>query len=516
MGYVQGLDSVGRDDPTPTGRNDATDASVSDPVGLDPAALTHPASPPLRRLLLAADLLAVVIGWTAALGVAVLAGEVDFGWVTVTAQTLFIAVGGLLVLSAAGLYRRSICSIRSQEVARIGRSSLALAAMTVITLASVGREGAVLAGFVGGITWFVLLSIERGLFREWIQGRRASGDFGAPVVVVAASLQAAEAAAAIMIENPFLGFEVRRLVSPPPDPDEGLAWFNAPDGLFGHLREARASGVVLDAGSLDEPQLTGMVQALTVTGLHVHISSGLRGVDRRRITVAPVADETFLHVAPLGLTQRQKLAKRLLDVVLAGVAMVLFLPVLVPAMLAVWLQDRGPVLFRQERVGHEGERFTVYKLRTMVIDAESRRAEYEGDNGRSGPLFKLARDPRVTRVGRFLRASSIDELPQLWNVLEGTMSLVGPRPALPDEVEQFDDKLNERLNVKPGVTGLWQVEARDLANFDLYRRYDLLYVQNWSLGLDLAIVGRTIAVVGLRAVRAVLPRRSRDEVIVLD
>lgn len=161
-------------------------------------------------------------------------------------------------------------------------------------------------------------------------------------------------------------------------------------------------------------------------------------------------------------------------------------------------------------MGLNGEHFKLYKLRTMVVDAEAKKAELEAQNARTGPLFKVAHDPRITPFGRFLRASSLDEVPQLFNVLEGTMSLVGPRPALPDEVAQFDDKLIERLRVKPGVTGLWQVEARDLPSFDLYRRYDLLYVQNWSVGVDLALIARTAAVVGLRSITAVLPHKRHE------
>jgi lipopolysaccharide/colanic/teichoic acid biosynthesis glycosyltransferase len=175
------------------------------------------------------------------------------------------------------------------------------------------------------------------------------------------------------------------------------------------------------------------------------------------------------------------------------------------------------VFFAQERVGRDGGTFTLYKLRTMVVDAESRRAELEADNERGGPLFKLSDDPRVTRFGRLLRATSIDEIPQLFNVLQGAMSLVGPRPALPSEVEEFDDDLRRRTRVKPGVTGLWQVEARDSENFDLYRRYDLLYVDNWSVTLDLAILARTVAAVGLRGLGAVgLLSRGRASGAMLD
>jgi exopolysaccharide biosynthesis polyprenyl glycosylphosphotransferase len=468
-------------------------------------------SPPLRRILVLVDQLVVAVGWLVAFSVGFVWGDVGFGPLTALAQTVLVVGAAGVLMSASGLYRRRICAVRSAEVARIARVSFGLAVVTVVVLATVGRTEALLAGVVGGGVWFVLLTLERGVMREWIHGRRASGDFGAPVVVVGGASGSTVDTARLLAEHPVLGFEVRGVLCPPnaAAKDAVFPWLGRPDDLLEQLARSGASGVVLDAGSLTGYELNAFVQRLAGTGLHVHISSGLRGIDSRRVTVSPLADETFLHVAPIGLTRRQVVTKRVLDVVVASAALVLLAPVLAVSALVVWAYDRGPVLFRQERVGQHGERFTLYKMRTMVVDAEARKAELEGENGRAGPLFKLVHDPRVTPFGRFLRASSIDEIPQLFNVLEGTMSVVGPRPALPDEVAQFDDALNERLTVKPGVTGLWQVEARDLPSFDLYRRYDLLYVQNWSVGVDVAVIARTTAVVGLRALRSLLPARLR-------
>ena len=146
----------------------------------------------------------------------------------------------------------------------------------------------------------------------------------------------------------------------------------------------------------------------------------------------------------------------------------------------------------------------------MVVDAEARLAALEGGNERSGPLFKMDSDPRITRIGRFLRATSLDELPQLLNVLNGTMSLVGPRPALPNEVAEFPDELNARHRVRPGITGLWQVEARDNPSFEAYVRLDLFYVQNWSLPLDLLILLGTLDHIVLRPLIKVMYRREDE------
>jgi len=175
------------------------------------------------------------------------------------------------------------------------------------------------------------------------------------------------------------------------------------------------------------------------------------------------------------------------------------------------VEDRGPLFFKQVRIGRKGRPFTVYKFRTMVVDAEARLKELEEANERRGPLFKMTRDPRITRIGKFLRDSSLDELPQLINVVRGQMSLVGPRPALPSEVAQFDVELRDRLKVKPGLTGLWQVEARDNPSFDAYRRLDLYYVENWSVSLDLIIMLATVEHVIARLVSSVFGHAANAE-----
>ena len=180
---------------------------------------------------------------------------------------------------------------------------------------------------------------------------------------------------------------------------------------------------------------------------------------------------------------------------LASSILVLSAPILLAAMIAIRLDSRGPVFFEQVRVGRHGETFRLVKLRTMVADAEERKADLTHLNEADGALFKIKEDPRITRVGHLLRKLSIDELPQLFNVLQGTMSMVGPRPALPDEVAKWDDEVVERLRVLPGLTGMWQVWGRSDTSFETYKRLDLYYVDNWSLAHDLRICLRTVGVV---------------------
>jgi exopolysaccharide biosynthesis polyprenyl glycosylphosphotransferase len=473
---------------------------------------------PLRRILMGVDLVMIVLGW--AVGVFVVYGRFLAGerLEASVAETLLILPAGLLLLIASGLYRRRICQVRALEIARIGRVAalLALFGLLLLVVAGASFTNALTASAASAVTWFCLLTIERGVLREWILGQRANGEFGAPVLVVGGSPTATRRVAGFLADHPVLGFRVCGVLWPADQggEDERFPWLGSPQHLVARALSSGVSGVVLDGASLGERELNEAVSALNHANLHVHISSGLRGIERRRITLTSLADETFMHVRPLGLERRQVVAKRALDVVGASLALLVASPVLLAASLAIYLTDRGPVLFRQERVGHGGERFVLYKLRTMRVGADQMRAGLV--NERQGPLFKVAGDPRVTSVGRFLRTSSIDELPQLFNVLEGTMSLVGPRPALPEEAAAFDDELYGRLRVKPGVTGLWQVEARDLPSFDLYRRYDLLYVQNWSFGVDLAVIARTVTVVVVRTLRALVPgtrRRSNATVM---
>jgi exopolysaccharide biosynthesis polyprenyl glycosylphosphotransferase len=184
--------------------------------------------------------------------------------------------------------------------------------------------------------------------------------------------------------------------------------------------------------------------------------------------------------------------KRALDIALAIAGMIVLAPVFAIVSLAIVLTDGRPVLFRQERIGLHGRTFSLVKLRSMTRDAEALRADLDSANELSGPIFKMTNDPRVTRVGRVLRRTSLDELPQLWNVLRGQMSLVGPRPPLPNEVAGYDLWHRRRLSMKPGITGLWQVRGRRDPDFDRWVASDLEYIDHWSLWLDLRILARTI------------------------
>ena len=199
------------------------------------------------------------------------------------------------------------------------------------------------------------------------------------------------------------------------------------------------------------------------------------------------------------LTRTYRLSKRALDLVLSLLGVILLSPLFFVVAALIKLDSRGPVFFRQIRIGRNQQPFYCYKFRSMTADAEERKREMSHLNEVDGPVFKIRNDPRITRTGRALRKCSLDELPQLWNVVRGEMSLVGPRPPLPSEVEQYEDWMMRRLTVMPGITGLWQVSGRSNTNFVEWMRLDMNYVDKCSMWLDIKILMRTIpAVIGGR------------------
>jgi exopolysaccharide biosynthesis polyprenyl glycosylphosphotransferase len=218
----------------------------------------------------------------------------------------------------------------------------------------------------------------------------------------------------------------------------------------------------------------------------------LDGLLPQRFEVQALGRRRYIEFAPVAAV---RWPKRALDLLITGAGVLAISPLLVAIAVAVKLDSPGPVFYRQQRVGKNGRHFWMYKFRSMVVDADRRLAELRTHNEATGPLFKMRRDPRITRIGGFLRRWSLDELPQLLNVLRGEMSLVGPRPPLPSEVAEYEDWQMGRLRAVPGLTGLWQVSGRSEVPFHDMVRLDLHYIRNWSLGLDVEILLRTIPAV---------------------
>jgi exopolysaccharide biosynthesis polyprenyl glycosylphosphotransferase len=264
------------------------------------------------------------------------------------------------------------------------------------------------------------------------------------------------------------------------------------------IDEHRIATVIFAEGSFESPtDFRRMAWQLEEQAIHMIVVPALTDVSAQRLEVRPVAGLPLVDVDRPQAIAAARWIKRTWDVIGSSVLLLLAAPLMAAVALAIKFEDGGPVMFRQPRVGLKGQVFECLKFRSMVLDAEARLAELASQNQGAGPLFKMAHDPRITKVGRFIRRFSIDELPQLWNALRGDMSLVGPRPALPTEVAQYDSDTRRRLDVRPGLTGLWQVSGRSNLSWDDTVRLDLYYVDNWSMVQDLMILAKTArAVVG--------------------
>jgi exopolysaccharide biosynthesis polyprenyl glycosylphosphotransferase len=248
---------------------------------------------------------------------------------------------------------------------------------------------------------------------------------------------------------------------------------------------------VLACPELSGVRLRELAWQLEKTGTGLCVAPAVLDIAGPRTTIRPVAGMPLLHVDHPELAGFRWVIKGMFDRVCAAMALIALAPLMALIALVIRLGDGGPVIFRQARVGKDGRPFMVCKFRTMMVDAERRKAALLAHNGGNGLLFKMRNDPRITPVGRSLRKYSLDELPQLWNVFKGEMSLVGPPPALPAEAELYGSYVRRRLVVKPGITGLWQVSGRSDLPWDEAVRLDLRYVENWSFALDLQILWKT-------------------------
>jgi exopolysaccharide biosynthesis polyprenyl glycosylphosphotransferase len=274
--------------------------------------------------------------------------------------------------------------------------------------------------------------------------------------------------------------------------------------MLGHVDELQdliarfdADCVFVATSSIRPEHMAQVSRAARRTGIEVRVTANVQEVLSTRVAAQPIGGLMAFSLKPVRLSGLQAGAKRSFDIIVTVLGSLILLPVFLGLALAVKLTSRGPVFFKQERVGYHGRPFEMLKFRTMVADAEDRLGDVLHLNEATGPLFKIRDDPRITPVGRFLRKWSLDELPQLWNVLTGDMSLVGPRPPLPREVAEYEDWMLSRLEVRPGLTGLWQVSGRSELPFDDYVRLDLFYIENWSLAYDLYILGKTVPTLAL-------------------
>ncbi|WP_019201437.1 sugar transferase [Tsukamurella sp. 1534] len=262
------------------------------------------------------------------------------------------------------------------------------------------------------------------------------------------------------------------------------------------VRETGAGVVMLTAtDALGPDAVRDLAWRLAAMGVELVVTTGLADVAGHRLAHQDIGGTPMVHVAHPRPRRSFGPGKRMLDLAVAGGGLAALAPVMLVIAIAIRVDSRGPVFYRAERIGADGRPFRMVKFRSMYVDADTRRDRLSGDDMGAGPLFKVKDDPRVTKVGRIIRRYSLDELPQFFNVLRGDMAVVGPRPALAHEVDQYPAVMRRRLLVKPGVTGAWQVSGRSDLSWDESIRIDVGYVENWSLGTDIGIIARTFRTV---------------------
>jgi exopolysaccharide biosynthesis polyprenyl glycosylphosphotransferase len=412
---------------------------------------------------------------------------------------LLLPLGWLILLWGNGAYDRRYLGLGTDEFRRVVRASVTVAA-SVSFLAFATKTD--LSRFTVGtalVGTMALILLIRFVARLVLQLIRRQAGFAAHRMVLVGTLPDALEVYKAVTRSPSAGLipvaihltdgiaAARGIETPVP--------VYAGRDVLALVREVGGDTIAVCGSATAEPgELRRLAWQLEGSGVDLVVAPQLTDIAGPRVHIRPIEGLPLLHVEEPTLSGPALLAKSLLDRVAAGLGLLLLSPLFALIALSIRLSDAGPVFFRQPRVGHEGRTFRVWKFRTMYVDAEDRLAGLVDQNETDGMLFKIKQDPRVFPIGRFLRASSLDELPQLINVLWGEMSLVGPRP-LPADDGDFLGDVRRRLLVRPGMTGLWQVSGRSDLSWDEAVRLDLYYVDNWSLAYDLSILWRTIGVV---------------------
>ena len=431
-------------------------------------------------------------------GVAYLAGTAAFlllpGAVTPSSTylllTLLFPIAWVMTIATAGGYQHKHLSVGPEEFNRIASASLAMLA-TVATASwlfsletSRGYVGVALAvATVGSL-------VGRYGLRKHVHLQRRLGHYQRRTLLVGKQ-HSVDQLAEHLHRYEYHGYGVVGSLTP-----DAAASTSKSSAITDALRSHRADTVAITADShLNADELKHLAWQLEPLGISLVVAPNLMEVASPRLSVHSVEGVSLLRIDQPRLTGAKQLLKETGDTVLAVLGLIALAPVLLGIGIMVRRDSPGPALFRQTRIGRYGEPFEIVKFRTMTVDAEARRHEVAHLNEAEGPLFKVAHDPRVTRIGAFLRRTSLDELPQLWNVLRGEMSLVGPRPYLPAEVAAAGADFRRRLLAKPGMTGLWQVSGRSNLSWEESARTDLQYVEQWSLGFDVHILWKTVGAV---------------------
>ena len=408
----------------------------------------------------------------------------------------WILLTWLVLLLLNGTYSRRLIWTGTEEF----RNSVQAAVVTglLISTGAYFAESELSRGFLVGtfVIGGMMILLARYAVRKWVHRRRIAGEMRERVLIVGSG-GAINEVAGMLSRAEHLGYEITACTLPEwaQESDEELP---APEVGTVHTLPAVCDklniSTVMVAGGADV-NLREIAWKLEGRDIDLVVVPRLADVAGTRLHMRPVAGLPMLHVEEPQASQAGDWPKRVFDIFGAIATLLVLSPVFLVVAALIKLDDGGPVFYRQDRIGLNGDRFKCWKFRSMSVDADKIDAQLRVEHGHTEGLFKLQRDPRVTRIGRFIRRFSIDELPQLFNVVEGTMSLVGPRPHLPVEVETYDDRVRRRLHVRPGMTGLWQVSGRSNLSWDDSVRLDLYYRDNWSMVGDFIIMAKTVRAV---------------------
>jgi exopolysaccharide biosynthesis polyprenyl glycosylphosphotransferase len=412
--------------------------------------------------------------------------------------SLALPVLWVVTVALAGGYDSRFIGVGTDEFRRVLNAGICLTA--IVAIASYATKTELARGYVvvslPSLTVLDLLA--RLTLRKRLHRLRELGSCMRKVVVVGHADVVADLAAMLRRETNHGLSVVAACVAGPARRDAigTIPVIGGLDNVANVVERYEADTVaVLACPEMSGVLLRDLAWELEKTGTDLCVAPALLDVAGPRTTIRPIAGLPLLHMDHPEFRGLRRIVKGAFDRTLAGAALLFLSPLFLAVMTIIKVADHGPALFRQTRVGQDGRAFTVFKFRTMVVDAEQRKSHLVALNDSDGVLFKMRRDPRVTPVGVWLRRWSLDELPQLINVLVGDMSMVGPRPALPQEAALYGDHVRRRLVVKPGITGLWQVNGRSDLAWDESVRLDLRYVENWSFMLDLQIIWKTFSAV---------------------
>jgi len=399
-----------------------------------------------------------------------------------------------VIFAVYGLYDLRRPTHITAELQRLFQA--VVTSVLVVALIAFAARIDVSRSFIVSLLVFGLATTAMGrLFVRRVSHTLNSRGVTAQPTLIAGCNEEARTLARTFRRRPWMGFDIRGFVdvgNTGQTSIDGLPVVGGLDEVLTTVREHGIASVVVAGSAVGAGSLQQLDTALADTEVTVRVSPGLPNLGASRVIVEPVDGMALFSLRRQRFSRRQRAMKRALDITVASGLLVVSLPAMLVIAMLIRVTSPGPILFRQRRVGAGGKTFIIYKFRTMVDGAEHLQGTLQVQNEAEGVLFKMRRDPRVTPLGRVLRHLAADELPQLINVLKSDMSMVGPRPALPEETAQYDDRWRDRLRVKPGLTGLWQVNGRHDLGFDDYVRYDLFYVTNWSLTLDLYILAKTV------------------------